>query len=138
MSDPSTPPPPPPPPLFARDYIRSAQIAALGYTAVAKEYSPGATGNQLRREILESLKASETDNPFSEIELDNFVATHRFVGSISPGKGELGADAVAFQNVVTGNISLGVAGVESLYPEGLATDLQTELTGANGHLSVVI
>ncbi|WP_231736733.1 Calx-beta domain-containing protein [Sphingobium sp. CCH11-B1] len=72
---------------------------------------------------------------FTESELTNFTNNYRFVGSTSRGPGVAGGDAVAFQNIQTGTIIVGVAGVNDhsfAYQELPQTDIQTALTGGNG------
>lgn len=121
-----------PPPLYARDYLLSAQVAALGYTAPAINIPIGTTGDDLAKIIRDS---PTVNNVFTPSELENFTNNYRFVGSTSHGPGVAGGDAVAFQNIQTGTIIVGIAGVNDhsfAYEELPQTDIQTALTGGNG------
>ena len=121
-----------PPPLYARDYLLSAQVAALGYTAPTINIPIGTTGDDLAKIIRDS---PTVNNVFTPSELENFTNNYRFVGSTSHGPGVAGGDAVAFQNIQTGTIIVGIAGVNDhsfAYEELPQTDIQTALTGGNG------
>ena len=130
---PPPPPPPPPPPLFARDYIFSAQVASLGYAAASVNIPINASGPTLANAI----RQSGFDTGFTPTELTNFTSNYRYVGKTTPGPGKVGGDAIAFQNITTGTIIVGIAGVNdnpggTAYRELPQTDIQTALTGGNG------
>ena len=59
-----------PPPTFARDYLTSAQVAALGYIAPAVNMSLNDTGPVLALKIKTNPGASGI---FTESELTNFT-----------------------------------------------------------------
>lgn len=125
-----------PPPAFARDYIRTAQITSLGYMATLLKTLPlefGATGDKLA----EYIRLTPEGKNFTPAELAAFAREYRFIGSTSPGTGAAGGDAVAFQNIETKSIFVGVAGINDNpipWKDGLQTDGQTALTGANGKM----
>ena len=121
-----------PSPAFARDYLLSAQVAALGYIAPTVNIPLNATG----ADLADLINANpNTAGIFTAAELTDFTNNYRFVGSTSRGPGVAGGDAVAFQNIQTGTIIVGIAGVNDhsfAYQELLQTDIQTALTGGNG------
>lgn len=121
-----------PPPAYARDYLISAQVAALGYIAPTANIPLNATGEALADLIIAN---SQENDIFRDAELTDFTNNYRFIGSTSRGPGVAGGDAVAFQNVQTGSIIVGVAGVNDhsvAYKELPQTDIQTALTDGNG------
>ena len=123
-----------PTPLYARDYLLSAQVAALGYIAPTINIPLNSTGTTLADLISANPR---TSGIFTPAELVAFTNNYRFVGSTSRGPGVAGGDAVAFQNVHTGTIVIGVAGVNDhdfAYEELPQTALQTLITGANGYM----
>jgi hypothetical protein len=105
-----------PPPVFARDYIRTAQITSLGYMAARLKTLPlevNTTGDKLAEYIS---KTPEGKN-FTPAELAAFAKEYRFIGSTSPGTGAAGGDAVAFQNIETGSIFVGNSCDRCVIPE---------------------
>ena len=71
-----------PAPTYARDYLTSAQLAALGYIAPTINIPTGATGDLLAQRIKNS---SQANGVFTQEELTNFSNNYRFIGSTSRG-----------------------------------------------------
>lgn len=67
-----------PPPAYARDYLTSAQVAALGYIAPTVNIPLGATGELLVQRIVNNPQSSGI---FTPEKLANFANNYRFIGS---------------------------------------------------------